>query len=227
MKKFFKFLNNNWTVTIVSTMFGIILGLYITSYFEHRKLLSSKEAALTQVSKELTDNQNILRDYHVLLEEKFQGLSKLLISLNDDLELIAHSDSLESFMTATKSIFDYETHESIADQHVKIRGDVNLNIESQLLVRDLSDIIWNSYKQTDYLSVTKFKCLTELEAVYTLQTNIDDLNKKWLNIFFSGSFFSDPNVRDDFMSLWKQLLEKQKLLLQMYETRSSIIKNCS
>ena len=227
MNKISKFLSNDWTVTIVSTMLGIIIGLYITNYFEEKKLLKGKESALKQVSKELSDNNTILLDYHKVLKEKHQSFSNVIKVLNQDMELIIHTDSLENFKAQTKSVFAYSSNEPIANGQIKISGDLNLNVESQLLVRDLSHIIWDSYKQTNFLSVTKFKCVTELELVYTLQSDVDSLNKKWKDSIFKGmSFLSDPSQRDDFMALWRLLLEKQNLLLKMYESQNTIMENC-
>ena len=227
MNKIAKFFDNNWTVTLVSTMFGIIIGLYVTSYFEKKSLLRAKENALEQVATELSDNKILLESYHEVLDEKYQALSYLFGTMSQNMELITHLDSLNSFKTQTKSIFDFSTYESLANQQIKVRGDLNLHIESKLIARGLSHIVWDSYKQTNYMSVTKFDCLTDVEAIYNLQNEVNRLNTEWKAIFFRGPAVVDPVNRTDFMNLWDQLLLRQEMLLKFYSFKDEVLKNCN
>lgn len=222
-----KILNNSWTVTLVSTMVGIILGLYITNYFEEKKLLKEKENALQQVSKELSDNLLILEEYNEILRQKYDALDYLIGNLNEELELVIHKDSVEQFVQETALIFTFENFENLDNNQVKMRGDLEFFIKSELIARNLSRIVWESYKQTNYMSVTEFDCLTEIEAIYSIQKEVNNLNAEWRDYFFKGVFMIGLEEREDFMKLWNQLLMKQKILLKFYRLKSDIMGNCS
>jgi hypothetical protein len=208
-------------------MIGIIIGLYITNYFEEKKLLKEKEIALEQVSNELSDNLSILEGYHQILAEKYEALNYLIGHLNDELELIIPKDSADHFVKKTTSIFTLEKYEDQDNDQVKIKGELELNIGSKLIARNLSHIVWDSYKQTNYMSVTAFDCLTDIEAIYSIQKEVNLLNADWRDYFFKGVFMIGLEEREDFMKLWNQLLMKQKILLKFYRLKSDIMGNCS
>lgn len=226
MKRISKITNSDWTITLVSTMLGIFLGLYFTNIFENRKLINAKENALEQVHNELTDNKNLLDEYYAITNEKFKSITKFLTFVNEDGELITHKDSLNSFKENSKSIFEYVESEPLDGGQIKIKGSLNLSIESMLLAKKLSHIVWDSYKQTNFMTVTPFECLTGIEPIYELQNEVNDLNAKWKETFYKGDFMTSKNSRSDFMKLWKQLLLRQKLLLQFYGVTDEVMKKC-
>lgn len=225
-KKLNKWLNNNWIITIFSTMFGIIAGLYINDYFQNKSLLQSKEEAMVQVLKELGNNHEALSDYHDILTAKRAAFEVALVYISDDLELIVPKDSLDSFLNISKPIFSLEEKEILPDNYFKLRGEMDLYIESNLVATSLSDIIWSSFKETNYLSVTSFECLTGIESIYNTQEEVNIANAEWKAIFFQGDFLTDPNMTKHFMSQWNDLLLKQSLLLKMYDLRQNFIDNC-
>lgn len=49
----FKVLKSNWVVTIMSTMIGVIIGLYLTNYNESQKLNKAQQTAFEMVNKSL------------------------------------------------------------------------------------------------------------------------------------------------------------------------------
>ncbi len=58
-----KIFKNEWTVTLVSTMLGVIFGLYSTHYFENKQLQEAKNNALEEVRKEISKNEVSLKKY--------------------------------------------------------------------------------------------------------------------------------------------------------------------
>jgi len=154
--------NNQWIVTIVSTMLGVIFGLYLNNYSERNTLAKAKKNALIQVSDEILENEKDLVDYVQLVKAKYKAFDYLLPHINDDFEIVIHQDSLEAFINYSKNVFSYESSEKYSKNEVEVSGELNLTVDSPLVLRGLSDITWNSYKQTNYLSITKFKCLTEI-----------------------------------------------------------------
>ncbi|WP_353777672.1 hypothetical protein [Winogradskyella sp. 3972H.M.0a.05] len=224
--KFNKWLNNNWIITIFSTMFGIIAGLYINDYFQNKALLESKQDAMVQVLRELDDNHSALEDYHNTLKTKYEAFDVVINYISNDLELLVPADTLDAFLSQVKPIFTLEAQEPLPGDLLRLRGDMDMNITSKLVAARLTDIIWNSFKETNYMSVTSFECLTGIESIYHAQDEVNKINAEWKSVFFRGEFLTNPTLTKSFMSQWNDLLLKQGLLLKMYELRESFIINC-
>ncbi|EDP96071.1 hypothetical protein U8527_14270 [Kordia algicida OT-1] len=219
-------LNNPWFVTLISTMVGIIAGLYITSFFESNRLYNAKENALKQVESELKDNYKLLKEFNERLSEKYEPVGYILSNLNEEMNLIIHKDSLESFKKNTEKVFTYDSFTAVDETKIKLHGDFDFNIEAGLMGRNLSDIVWNSYKQTNYLSITDFECLTAIETYYQLQKEVNGKTEVWKNDFFQADFTSNLEETNKFMNNWRVLLMKQKLLLDYYKFIDNILANC-
>ena len=221
-------LNNQWFRTIVSTMIGIIAGLYITNAFENRKLVKAKNIALEQVAIEIANNRDTLQIYHDTLTSLFNASAHVLPQINTD-KLIIHKDSLDNFIRQSKRIFTYEEHESHTKDSIRLSGELGIYFTSRLAILDLTQITWEAYKQANLLGITSFECLRSLEDLYSLQEYVSKSNEEWRNIFIKLEFMKDSKSRADFLSLWEVLLRKQSLLLQFYEgfQEEEMMKNCS
>jgi hypothetical protein len=219
-------LNNPWFVTLISTMIGIISGLYITSYFENNRLHKAKENALLQVESELKENHALLKDFHEKLAERYEPVGIILSNLDKEMKLVIHKDSLQSFQSNTNKVFTYKSFTAVDATQIQFHGDFNFNIEAGLMGKKLSSIVWNSYKQMNYLSITSFKCLTDVEAFYELQEEANEKAALWKNEFYKASFTEDKQAIEKFMNAWRMLLLQQKLLLDYYEFIDDILVNC-
>ncbi|MEM6687598.1 MAG: hypothetical protein AAF617_17605 [Bacteroidota bacterium] len=226
MKKKKVSLNNPWFVTLISTMVGIIAGLYITSYFQENKLYTAKEKALSQVKEELYDNRELLKDFYEKLEEKFEPISFVFSFLNEERDLVIHKDSLSSFLAQTKLVFDFRKSIPVDQSHIELQGDLNFNLDSGLMGKNLSNIVWDSFKQTDFLNITDFTCITDIEAFYVLQKEINRKTENWKNLLYKTDYTRSKEAGDDFISTWQVLLFNQKLLLDYYESIDDVLDNC-
>ncbi|WP_046755538.1 hypothetical protein [Kordia jejudonensis] len=218
--------NNPWFVTLISTMFGIIAGLYITNHFENKRLLNAKENALQQVENELKDNAKLLTTFHTQIDTKFAPVRYLLANINEAKELIISKDSLETFKHNTASVFEFKKAEKVSDSLLKIRGDFNFTFQAELMGKNLSSIIWNSYKQTDYLSITRFECLTNVETYYVMQEEVNTETIQWKNTLYQGAFMGSSLKTEKFISQWQSLYIKQKLLLEYYSVIDDVLSDC-
>ncbi|MGH1387556.1 hypothetical protein [Kordia sp.] len=226
MKKKKISLNNPWFVTLISTMIGIISGLYITSYFENNRLLDAKENALKQVESELKENYSLLKDFNEKLIEKYEPVGIVLSNLDKKMNLVIHKDSLKSFQLNTSTVFKYDSFTAVDETQIQLHGDFNFNIEAGLMGKKLSSIVWNSYKQTNYLSITNFKCLTAIEAFYELQEEVNERTIIWKNELYQAGFTANKRAIEKFKNAWRMLLLQQKLLLDYYEYIDDILANC-
>lgn len=226
-KRYIKFVRSNWVITLTSTMIGVILGLYLNGYYENKSLAADKKKAISQVYTEISENKKSLKNYHDLISKNYNEISYIFSKLNNDFEIIVHKDSTNRFINETKEIFSFAKSEKIDSNFVKIRGDLNFNVDSPLMFSGLSQITWQAYKQTNYLAITNFKCLKNIEIIYELQNEVNELNKLWVKKVLNGEFTQDILIRNEFMSDWRSLLLKQSLLLDAYNMNDYILENCS
>lgn len=223
---FSKVIHNPWFITLISTMLGIMLGIYLSNLNEKRLLLKGKNQALEKVLKELEENEEMLKGFNDTLQSKYESMSYIIPWINEDFDLIIHKDSLESFIAKSKFMFTYTGHEELPNDQLDVSGELEFYISSNLIFSDLSDIIWDAYKQMDYLSVTEFDCLTALETIYQFQQEVNVINSEWREIFFKRKFLGTEEDRSDFLNIWETMLLKQKLLLQAYEGKENLFENC-
>jgi len=220
-------LNNPWFVTLISTMFGIIAGLYITNYFENNRLHAAKQKALAQVQTELKDNYELLKDFNNKLAEKYEPMYIVFSNLNENLDLIIHKDSLQTFLKSTQNIFGYDSFTAVDATRIQLNGDLNFNLDSVgLMAKKLSSIVWNSYKQTDFISITSFSCITNVETFYVMQHEVNELTEIWKNQLYQTAFIRNSNAAEEFINNWRVLLLKQNVLLSYYETIDTVVGEC-
>jgi len=59
-------------------MIGVIAGIYLTNYFEKRRLVKDKGDALEKVFLEIERNEENLSALHDLLRKKYTGLDYIM-----------------------------------------------------------------------------------------------------------------------------------------------------
>jgi hypothetical protein len=219
-------LNSNWFITLSSTILGIVIGIYLTNFSNHRSLLHKKDLAVEQVMLEIKENHEDLKDYYGQLSQAYPSFDYMLDKLNADGEIIIAKDSLEVFQGAMADIFVYENNRAVGSDSLKISGELSVAFDSKLSFSKLSSVVWDAYKQTDYLSVTDFECITSIQFIYDLQEEVNALNRRWINTLFLGNFMDKPEATRSFMVDWKTLLQKQQLLLDVYEPSAQAMEDC-
>ncbi len=227
-KKIRSIVQSNWFVTLFSTMFGVVFALLLTNTCERHTLNRGKAEAMQRVVEELEQNQARLTSYHRDLERGYNALTYLFSSLNDDNELIIPADQLEAFKEKTDSLVTIDSIIYLDNDRIEINGEMDYNFRSQLIVVSLSSVIWKSFKETAFLSITKFECITNLEFVYEFQEIVNQKNKQWATRFLGlEGFIGDIERRNSFFNLWAELLQTQKGLLEIYDDSRVIFESCS
>lgn len=221
MSKIKKLWKSTWFVTMTSSIIGIVFGIYLTSYLQNRSLVREQKHAMSRVFQELKQNKENLQECYDTLTLKHNGFKYfapyLIDIITDEKEdFVIHKDSLDLFKQQTRSIVLVESIESIADS-IKIDGEFNLqiNVGSPILLTGLSHIIWDVYRNTDFLSITDFDCLSELETIYALKERLRAENKLFVDNLLSinnTAFQTDEKV-EELMSQWENLLREQEMLL--------------
>ncbi|WP_299521077.1 hypothetical protein [Winogradskyella sp.] len=228
-----KFLISNWFITLFSTMLGVFAGLYLSNYFEAKKFKAAQREALEMIKKEIRNNQEILIEYDSISRLKIEQVAYFFSKTKGDLsssDMLIHNDSLASFKQKTKELIDNMETEKAENSNdsLKISGDANINIQSRLIVGELSNIAWNSYKQTNYTDITNFECITDIELIYQLQDDFNTINETLKDQFYNGYWINGKEQRDEFINQWVKVIQRGSLLLQTYENTDDVLfKNCN
>ncbi|WP_299366233.1 hypothetical protein [Winogradskyella sp.] len=227
--KLSRFFKDNWVITLFSTMFGVIAGLYLTDYYEDRRLNKSKLNALEMVKQEIKNNKEELIAYDSICRSMYHRSSYVLSKINAENQIFIHKDSIEIFRRNANGIIEnleFETNVSHKNT-VQVRGDMTMLVRSKLALVDLNDVIWQSYKQTNYINVTSFNCITSLEELYQFQAKNNLANKEWLDLLLKGSFLQGKDQLDEFILAWNNAIEMNTILLGTYDSLDDIFKNCN
>lgn len=214
-------------ISLFSTMFGVIFGLYLNNRSTQNQLEQTKAAAMQRVFQEIESNEEDLRHYHEILTQKIQPFTYFLTHLDAESSLVLISkDSLEAFKTQSTEIFTIEAIKPYSDSLLQVKGELNFNVNtpSMIMFVGLSDIVWESYKQTNALSITSFDCLVQMESLYKIQKEINELNMQWREALFAKAFIGSE--KETFLALWENLLIKQKMFLELYNIQESLVGMC-
>ncbi|WP_435415934.1 hypothetical protein [Polaribacter aestuariivivens] len=207
-------------------MLGVLLGLYLNGYYENKTLIEAKEKALEQVLNEVSENEEILTSYNAALKNKFNPMMYLFSKLNEDGEILVHKNSIKIFKENSKNIISIENIQEKSADFYQIYGTFDFYLDSPLLFKGLSNVTWQSYKQTNYLSITNFRCLIDFEGLYELQQEVNKLNYNWRETFVNENFFENIVSRNKLAKQMRNLIIKQNLLLDLYKYRENVLKNC-
>ncbi|WP_299114548.1 hypothetical protein [uncultured Winogradskyella sp.] len=227
--KLSKFFKDNWVITLFSTMFGVIAGLYLTDYYNNSQLNEAKQNALSMVMQEINNNKAELIVYDSICRKMYERSSYVFSKLNNDQEIFIHKDSTKLFEEKSDGIIEdlkFEKYLKHKDT-VRVRGEMNMFVGSKLALLDLNDVIWQSYKQTNYIDITGFDCITGLEEVYQFQRKNNSVNKDWLNQLMHGAFLQGDQQLNEFMLLWSRALGSNETLINAYSATEVIFENCN
>lgn len=222
-----KIANSSWFITLVSTMFGIIVGLYLTNYNEQRKLAAEKAEAFHIVMDELEDNYHNLKKFNDSLQVYYDPFIYVMTYLMiEEEEIIIPNDSLDIFIEKTKKVFTYIDAEPHNAKELKVNGTLEIEFYSNILFADLSHIVWDTYKQGDFMSITAFSCLREIDKIYQYQATVDEINQRWSKKLLELQFEINTTILVSFINDWTLMLQKYKMLLEFYESRNATLENC-
>jgi hypothetical protein len=219
-------MSNQWTITLFATMAGVFMAILLEGYISDKRLEKGKLKALAEIEKEMKENEEDLLDYNALLKEKLVSVKYVTNKLNDDLELLVAEEEIPEFRSKTQSFIIIEDSVEVTPGVYKYSGEMNFQINSRLIIGPLLNVSWKSYKQTQYMTITEFTCLSEIELIYNVQDQVDQLNKEWGKIFFKGDYISNLKDRKEFLTIWKNLLMHQDILLDLYKNRSEMLEGC-
>ncbi len=225
--RLFSIFTGNGFITFTSTIIGVFVGIYLTDFYNRQSQLKARDDAFKQVSKEISTNADLLKDYRDTLQISFERLNYFNTKLNNDLKIIIHKDSLLVFKNKLKGVLTVENTALHNSDSIQVRGDLNLNINSNLILFDLQTVIWSTFKQTDYLSLTPFDCISNIESIYNLFNDFNTSNLALRNNLLDGKYMTDKQSIALFLKDFKKILFKHEILINMCDANKNLFEDCS
>lgn len=214
---------NQWTITLIATMLGVLAAIYLSDIYQGQKLNTQKDLALAAVLEEMSKNEEELTEYHETLRRFYEPLSAVMPYLNEGDSLImlpAHKDTL---LEAFPNIFEITGQKPTDGPEVNYALDIRININSRFIVSDLSDLAWSLFKQTEYLTLIGFQCIYSIEFLYELQHEVDGYNQAFVQSFTNSSGGID---RQEILQNMKRLIGYQEILILSYQQNDNIMEPC-
>jgi len=219
-------LKSDWIITLTSTILGLFIGLYLSNYNDNLNLEKGKESAYKQVMNEMDNNFVKLTDYNNAIETAYNDFMYLSSYYNDEMDIVIHKDSLNSINQKLDGTLVVNEYESDLIHQDSIVVSFNYSISSNLIVMDLHTVAWVTYKQTDYMSLTAFSCITSIQDHYNHFESFNIQNKEWRNNKITFNYMKDKESYNEFLRQIERLLMSLNLLEQIKGSLKNI-KNCS
>jgi len=206
------------TITII----GVILGLMITNLYEKNQLKQEHKKALEQVLDEVRDNQKVLTEFYEQLHSKFEAFRILDLHMIDgiddidDVKVLVHKDSIDLFLKQVEPVFKSDRLESFKKDTLRVGGDFEIYVGSRILGGKLRNSVWNAFsRQPDFLSLTDFNTIADLEQIHALQMELNKQTNEWKDSLFKD-LPAGQKEREKFLLDWFLLIANQNNLLAAY-----------
>lgn len=201
---------------LLLTVFGVIIGIALTNLYEKNQLKTAHEQALILVWEEVRDNQVILSEFYNQLQNKFEATRIVDVHMDKNSRIFVHKDSINKFRNEVSSVFKIDSLTSYSDEMFRVRGTLEIKVGSSIFGGKLRNSVWNAFsRKQDFLSLTDFKTIADLEQIHGFQLELNTLTNKWKdNLFFD--FTISEKEREKFFIEWFKLIGNQNVMLQIY-----------
>jgi hypothetical protein len=218
---------SNWAITLFSTMVGVLAGFYLNGVKEDAKLNKKKAIAIDYVKEEINENEKQLIAFDSFSKIEFKKLAYVYPFFDENLKMLVPKDSIENFTENTKTfISDVYYYKDENPDLVHVKGIMDINFGSQLSIITLQDIIWNTYKQSDFHSQTSFKCISTVEKLYMIIRKYNVLLEKWQDLFKQFTHAKDKQTVTAFMRSWNDLIIYEEFILKNLKNKEELFKSC-
>ena len=199
----------------------------LTNLYEKNQLKTAHEEALIQVWDEIRDNQIVLTEFYEQLYEKFEAYRifdlQIDMDIDKDLKILVHKDSIEIFKKQVAPVFRTDSVIPYPNDMLRVRGYFEIEVGSPILGGKLRNSMWNAFvRQPDFLSLTDFNTISDLEQMHALQLELNKQTNEWKNSLFSD-FTIGEKEREKFLIDWFQVVGNQHNLLGLYSINLSKI----
>ncbi len=176
-------LQNDWVITLVATMVGVFVGIYLNGVYDQRKLDRSKEEALRDVQTELIDNLQILTSWDSVMSRQFVPFTQLAHFMEDaEGETIVHmrAAQMDSFQRANPDFLVIKDTEPLTEKTNRYHVEVEMDLNSPLVLLPENQLTWEAFKSTEYINHLDFGCIKYIASIYQLLAKSREHRTTWI-----------------------------------------------
>lgn len=222
MKTSKSILSNNWVVTLSATLIGVFLALYLNEQVVNWKTKNQKLIATQNILAEISSNdstlQEVIKKHYDLL-----GVLKFLGDFMDEEDnLIAPSDSLNSFRQKYPEIIIIDDSTLVKNNTYNYDGEINLNLSLPHL--ELTTIALKTVKNNSIISSYGFNCMLFLERLDKITGEILIKNKELFDYFVGTKDTGDKN--EYVLNHLNLLIDYEESLKELYDSGKVEFEKC-
>ncbi|MEQ9232290.1 MAG: hypothetical protein RIF46_16530 [Cyclobacteriaceae bacterium] len=167
MKRFRHLISNQWTVTIVGTMVGVLAAFFLNDWRENRSLEMERHKRLDKIYEELHSNKSIV-------EKNFTDLTGFMNAykmIKDPEAVIMETREMDDFIKENGIWFQVMDSSKIEEGLFSYTLGINLSIPTE---SQMSDFAWTSSRSSEIFAFIDFECLYAFETTYGLQKRLSN-----------------------------------------------------
>ncbi len=210
MKK--DFWKRDGVITLVATLLGVFLGLYVNEWNASRNLKKQKKIATENIMMEIRSNKEKLKESVENYSKMLQTFYFFRNTLTSKGEVISTVEYMTEFKAKNPGIL--KTLDSVKVEGGKYNyTKMNMNLNYTVEEVELRTIAWETLKNSDVISTFSFDYLMKLEYIYNFIKDISQTN----NIIFNdGKKFaqSDLGVLDNLIFNTELAIDSEKKLIE-------------
>ena len=221
--------SNDWTVTLVATMLGVLAGIYLNGFFTRSNLEVESQGAVRLIVREVEKNQDIVKSTLEVHHKFLPAFQFVFDNLDKNQDIVVASSEMRDFQRNHPDTYVLSDSALIEEGVYKYKGEMYVEFDAILSVQ-LSDIAWETLTNSNLSSVLDYDCLYYFSFVYRLQKRVRDSNEALLSNLTAlaaiGKRAESFEKRDALLAEWKTLIETQQMLLDAYQAREEALQDC-
>lgn len=219
-----RFWKSEGVITLVATLLGVFLALYLNNWNESRKEKNQKEIATEKILMEISANKEKLKESlsnYKLMLATYQFFNTCL---TPDGAFVTSAEYMSEFKTKYPGVL--YTNDSVKVDDEKYRyTNMDLGLEFTLEQVELRTIAWETLKNSDVNSLFSFNCLMSLEYIYesinsTVQINTEIYNTA--KLFAQG----DASVLNELIFNLRVAIDSEEKIIEICDEELPKLKDC-
>lgn len=208
-------IHNDWTVTIVGTMIGVLAAFSLNNWNEDRLLRIRERQALDKVREEVANNREIIQGNWEQLKRMYLPARIIAKELAEDEKLTMTPASMDSLRQLAGDMLTVQDS-TLLDPSLNIyryRGEMDMNLS--ILRVQLTDFAWSTMRNMHQDTRIGFDCLYQLEQAYQVQK---ELNTSFDHIWkmIEDGLPPGPEEVERLFNIWKRVIDMEAILLSFY-----------
>ena len=221
-----KFLNNDWTITLVATMIGVYLGIYFNNYYNHQQQIEKKNEAFEDVLTELEDNQQLMVAWDSISRYYFEAFETLSLHMEDDSrELLILPDTMQVLQKKYNEVFTIIDSVKTTSKKFRYRISIEMDLSSQLIFIPQYEVAWRAMKNTEHLKFISFDCIKIIEMYYGLFAKSNMRREQWFESILKGDV-ETREKREKILLDWRMENHINNSLIDIYNQVEGPLNAC-